>query len=150
MDSFITDLPKLVSIFALAFFYFWPAIPAGLALGLSPVAVIAATTLSYVCGVALVALLGARVRDVIMGRFARRRNINSQGRLKHIWERYGLFGLGLAAPMTVGSQIGTALGLALNAQPRRLVFFMSLGALVWSVSLTIITTLGILTFQVTK
>ena len=46
----MSDLPAIASIFGLAFFYFWPAIPAGLALGLSPLIVIATTSLSYMSG----------------------------------------------------------------------------------------------------
>lgn len=144
MESF-ADLPKIASVFALAFFSFWPAIPLGVALGLPPLVVIATTTISYGVGVALVALFGGRVRDWVMNRFNKRQS--SDGRLRRIWERYGLIGLGLAAPMTVGAQIGAAFGLALNAQPRRLFVAMSLGALAWSIALTLAVTLGILGVQ---
>lgn len=147
MDSLLLDLSKIASIFALAFFSFWPAIPAGLALGLSPLVVIVTTTLSYVCGVALVALFGGRVRDWVMKRLARNQAANADSRLHRIWERFGVVGLGLAAPMTVGAQIGAALGLLLNAHPQRLFASMSLGALAWSVALTIAVSLGVLGVQ---
>jgi hypothetical protein len=150
METFVADLTKLVGIFGLAFFYFWPAIPTGLALGLSPIAVIGATALSYACGVAVVALFGARVRDLILTRLKRNQTVNTEGRLYRVWERYGLLGLGLAAPMTIGAQLGAALGLTLNAKPRPLFFAMSFGALVWSIALTVITMMGIITFQVTR
>jgi hypothetical protein len=115
MDSLLADLPKIASVFALAFFSFWPAIPAGLALGLSPLVVIVTTTLSYTLGVALVALFGGRVRDWVMQRLNRSSTAHSDSRLRRIWDRFGVAGLGLAAPMTVGAQIGAALGLLLNA-----------------------------------
>jgi hypothetical protein len=143
MDEFVANLPKIASIFSLAFFSFWPAIPAGLALGLSPLAVISTTTASYAAGVALVTLFGERVRNWILKRLGRRAEINPEGRLYRIWSRYGIIGLGLLAPMTVGAQIGAALGLALNSKPRGLFIALSLGALAWSIGLTAAVSLGV-------
>jgi hypothetical protein len=137
-------LPKLLSIFALAFFYFWPAIPAGLALGLSPLAVIVTTSLSYACGAAVVTLLGERVRGWVMRRLGRKADVNPDSLIRRIWQKYGLIGLGLLAPMTVGAQIGAAVGLAMNGQPRRLFVALALGGLIWSIALTIAVSLGIL------
>jgi hypothetical protein len=137
-------LPKVLSIFALAFFYFWPAIPAGLALGLSPVVVIITTSLSYACGAAVVTLLGERVREWVMRRLGRKADANPDSLIRRIWKKYGLVGLGLLAPMTVGAQIGAAVGLALNGQPRRLFLALALGGLVWSIALTAAVSLGIL------
>lgn len=147
MEAFLADLPKIASIFALAFFSFWPAIPAGLALGLSPLAVILTTTLSYASGAALVALFGGRVRDWVMARLGKQGESGANNRLRQIWERFGVIGLGLAAPMTVGAQIGAALGLVFNAQPRRLFLSLSFGALVWSIALTALVSLGVLGVQ---
>ncbi|GIL08504.1 MAG: hypothetical protein BroJett033_0150 [Chloroflexota bacterium] len=142
---FEAEAPKIVSIFALAFFSFWTAIPAGLALGLAPPLVIATTTLSYVCGAALVLLPGERVRAWVLRRFNRQAAVEAPpGALRRAWERWGAAGLGLLGPMTVGAQIGAALGLALNARPRALLLWMTLGALAWSVLLTLAVTLGVL------
>ncbi len=145
----ITALPKILSVFALAFFTFWPAIPAGLALGLSPLVVVLTTTISYVCGVALILLPGERVRNWLMQRYQQRATQANEERgvIRQIWERYGIIGLGLLGPMTVGAQIGAVLGLSLNAPPRRLFIWMAIGALVWSIVLTLAVTLGVLGAQ---
>ncbi len=145
--SIVADLPKIFSVFTLAFFTFWPAIPAGLALGLEPLVVVVTTTLSYVCGVALVLLPGERVRAWVLRRFRPRAGSHPPGILSRAWARYGVIGLGMLGPMTVGAQIGAALGLSLNAAPRALLVWMSLGALAWSVLLTLAVTLGILGAQ---
>jgi hypothetical protein len=141
------EAPKVVSIFVLAFFSFWSAIPAGLALGLSPLAVIATTTLGYISGVAVVLLPGERVRAWVLRRFNRQAVEAPPGVLRRVWERWGVVGLGLLGPMTVGAQLGTALGVALNAGPRALFVWMALGALVWSVLLTLAVALGVLGAQ---
>ncbi|MBZ0295594.1 MAG: small multi-drug export protein [Anaerolineae bacterium] len=139
----MTTLPKIASIFTLAFFTFWPAIPAGLALGLQPLVVIVTTTLSYVCGVLLVVVPGVRLRAWVMRRYSRQATLTPGSLLHRVWERYGLAGLGLLGPMTVGAQIGAILGLSLDAHPRRLLLWMSLGALAWSLLLTTLVALGL-------
>ena len=144
MEDIATVIPKLVSIFALAFFYFWPAIPAGLALGLSPPLVILTTSLSYAAGAAVVTLLGERVRAWVMRRLGRKPEANPNSLIRRIWDQYGLVGLGLLAPMTVGAQIGAAVGLALNGKPCRLFLALALGGLVWSIALTAAVSLGAL------
>lgn len=138
------EAPRIVSVFALAFFSFWPAIPAGLALGLAPPLVIATTTLSYVCGVALVLLPGERLRAWVLRRFNRQAVDAPPGVLGRVWARWGVIGLGLLGPMTVGAQLGAGLGLALRAKPRVLFVWMALGALAWSTLLTLAVTLGVL------
>jgi hypothetical protein len=145
MQEFLVTLPKIASIFAVAFFTFWPAIPAGLALGLSPVAVIITTTLSYICGVALVLMPGERLRSWVMRRVGN--NPTQPGFIRRVWSRYGVVGLGLLAPMTVGAQIGTLLGLSSNTAPRRLFMWMAVGAFGWSVLLTAAVLLGVLGAQ---
>jgi hypothetical protein len=150
VQDILVLIPKVVSIFALAFFYFWPAIPAGLALGLSPLLVTLTTSLSYACGVAVVTLLGERVRAWVMRRLGRKAEINADSFLSRIWEKYGMVGLGLLAPMTVGAQIGAAIGLALNGKPRSLFIALSLGGLAWSIALTAAVTLGVLSVNAVR
>lgn len=142
MPELITGLTKIASVFALAFFSFWPAIPAGLALGLQPGLVIATTTLSYSAGVLLVLLPGARMRAWLTRRYARQ-TPPENGLVRRVWQRYGLAGLGMVGPMTVGAQIGAALALSLNASPLRLMLWMSAGALVWSIALTVLAELTV-------
>jgi hypothetical protein len=60
-----------------------------------------------------------------------------------MWRRYGVIGFGIIAPMTVGAQIGAMIGLALNVPRGRLLVWMSIGALLWSVLLTVAVLLGV-------
>jgi hypothetical protein len=147
-DGIVGEVVKVASIFALAFFSFWPAIPAGLALGLAPVTVVATTTLSYAAGAALVALFGGAVREWVLRRVLRsRERVVPSGWLDGMLRRYGLVGLGMAAPMTVGAQIGAVIGLTLDMPPRRLFLWLTMGALAWSVLLTVGVLLGVLGTQ---
>lgn len=147
MVDLAAEFPKLLSVFGVAFFSLWASIPAGLALGLSPVSIIITAALSYTSGVGLVAFLGAPVRDWVMRRFGHKVLGDPNSTVRRAWERYGMIGLALLAPITTGAQIGAAVGIALNAPPRRLFLWMSLGGLLWAVLLALALSLGILGVQ---
>lgn len=147
MTEWLTVLSQLIGIFALAWVSFWPAILAGLALGLPPALVITTTALSYASGAALVALVGGRIRAWVTRRWGEKALLKEGSLLHAIWSRYGAAGLGLAAPMTVGAQAGALIGLALNVSPRRLTFWLALGGLVWGILLTLGALAGVLSVQ---
>jgi hypothetical protein len=89
-------------------------------------------------------LPGERIRAWFLNRYQRKNKDDEQPSLiRRAWDQYGIMGLGLLGPMTVGAQIGTALGLSLNAPPRKLFIWMTLGAIAWSLILTIIFALGL-------
>ena len=136
------SIPAIISTFALAFFYFWPAMPSGLALGLDPLVVILTTSLSYIAGVALVLLLGKPVQEWLSRRFNKTVS-NPNSLLRRTWNRFGIIGLGLLAPITIGAQIGAVIGLALNAPPRKLFLSMAVGAVLWSIALTLAVQFGL-------
>jgi uncharacterized membrane protein len=146
-ETLIPELLKGASVFALAFVSLWSAIVMGAALGLHPLATVALTSLSYLAGVALVIALGAPLRAWLLRRMGRDADAPLSGRMQAIWERYGVLGLGLAAPMTTGAHLGAALGIALRVEPRRLVLSMAFGVLVWSILLTAGVSLGLLGAQ---
>jgi hypothetical protein len=141
------SLPALISalagIFGIAFFWFWGAIPAGLALGLNPILVAVTVWLSYVAGVVLVVVVGEPIRVRLMARFAKNGSDRSQSAIQRVWDRFGLIGLALLAPVTTGSQIGAALGLSLGVKPRQLVLGMALGAAAWAAVITLAALLGV-------
>ncbi len=68
---------------------------------------------------------------------------SSHRSLREIWTRYGVAGLGLAAPLLVGAPLGTVLGLLLGAQPSRLLRWMVLGVVGWSALLTLAVVMGL-------
>jgi len=141
------DLAAIASIFGLAFFYFWPAIPAGLALGLPPLVVIATTSLSYMSGAALVVIVGGRFRQWVMARLGRDNVLKPDSLLGRAWARFGVIGLGLLAPMTIGSQLGAGLGITLDNRPMKVLFWLCIGGLAWSILLTALVSLGVLGAQ---
>jgi len=126
---------KCFSVFLLAAVEIWAAVPLGFALKLDPEMTCAATVLGAVSGVVAVMALGQKVRDW----FLRKRGREGQGRNRliiRIWDRCGVPGLGLLAPLLTGAPLGAAIGVGLGARAGRLFFWMSLGVVLWSVGLT--------------
>lgn len=140
-------LLKLLTVFALGVAEIFLAIPAGFVLKLHPVAVGLTAALGGMLGVFVITFLGERLRARLLRYFAGNRHKGKQGRIRHLWERYGVAGLGLLAPILVGPPLGTALGLVLGAPARRLLFWMSLGVLLWCALLTLAASLGLALFR---
>jgi hypothetical protein len=69
---------------------------------------------------------------------------NKRSKYMHrIYDRYGVAGLGLLAPILIGAPLGTVLGIAMDLPANRLFLWMSLGIIVCSVGLTIVTEFGL-------
>ncbi|MEO8397841.1 MAG: small multi-drug export protein, partial [Chloroflexota bacterium] len=91
----------------------------------------------------IVILAGQPLRDWIMKRFGGKVSSNPNSTIRRVWDRYGLIGLALLAPVTTGAQIGAVIGISLNAPPRRLFILMSLGGLLWGVIVAVLVSLGV-------
>jgi hypothetical protein len=144
-------IAALGAIFGWAFFSFWSAIPAGIALQVAPLLVVATVTISYGSGVALVVLAGIPLRQRIQRRFlktdAALTEVQGNRGLRWatiIWQRFGLVGLALLAPMTLGSQLGAVIGLAFGARPLPLMIAMTLGAALWAILITLAVVAGVM------
>ena len=129
MEIIAAELAKVLSVFGIAWFSFWAAIPAGLALGLHPLAVILVTSLSYASGVLVCVLPAQSVRRWVMRRFGGRlaQSTRDDQFIMRLWQRYGVIGFGLIAPMTTGAQLGAIIGITLNIPRNRLVIAMMVG-----------------------
>lgn len=152
IESLLMTVASLTTVFSWAFFSFWSAIPAGLALNIAPVLVLVTVTVSYSSGVALVLVVGAPLRQRIRRRMQRdaseaARPNRAVSMVQSAWTRYGLIGLALLAPMTVGAQVGTVIGLSFGARPLPLLLAMTLGAALWALALTLTIGAGIVTIS---
>lgn len=134
-------LVKLLIVFGIGAVELWVAIPAGFAMKL-PLAVTAITAASgAMLGLIIMLNVGERIRNKFLKR------VNTEGErnkyIHRICDRYGVAGLGLLAPLLIGAPLGAALGLALGLPANRIFFWMSLGIIVCSIGLAIVTELGL-------
>jgi hypothetical protein len=133
---------KLLTIFALGVAELWAAAPAGVVMRLDPLLVCAVAALGAVAGGTVIILLGERVKAWLQQRRKREKLEERRGLLYRVWQRYGVIGWGLLAPLLIGSPLGAAFGLVLGAPPRRLLPWLAAGSILWSVVFSILTALG--------
>ncbi len=129
---------KLLTVIGLGTFELWAAIPVGFALQLHPVLVGVMAALGAGLGVFVVIFLGGRLRGWLLRHHDSK--IHEKGRpglIDRIWQRYGVIGLGLLAPLLTGAPIGAAVGLALGIPASRLFLWLSLGVVLSSTVLTL-------------
>ncbi len=115
----------------------WVGIVTGLALGLSPALSGTVSVASAIAGVTLVVAFGGRLRELVYRsrRLARRRE-----RIERVWERYGIPGVALQAPLLTGPILATLL--ALGAPPRLLLLWMLASVVFWGAVITGAAALG--------
>jgi hypothetical protein len=87
-------------------------------------------------------MLGENIRNRIL------KGVNkpesSRGKLlRKIWNNYGIIGLGLLSPLLFGAPIGAAIGVALGAPRNRLLLWMSVGIIIWTIILVFLVLQGI-------
>jgi len=132
----------VLSVFLLGVLELWAAVPAGFVLNLNPIIIGIASSLGAITAAVIVIVLGENIRNRIL------KGVNkpesSRGKLiRKIWNKYGIIGLGLLSPLLFGAPIGAAIGVALGAPRKRLLMWMSIGIVIWTVILVILVLQGI-------
>jgi len=117
--------------FGLGFLYFISAIPAGAAAGLPLWLAAGAAWAGYSCGALVVLLAGAPLRNWLVRKLKIPVQRDPAKLVWRIWDKWGLAGLGLLAPVTIGPQAGSILALAIGERPGRILLAISLGVLPW-------------------
>lgn len=131
-------------------------VPLGFALGLDPWVVGVTSAAGGITAAAFVLLLGEKVRLWILGKRKQRKETEAGDRqaeesppgkrhklITRLWERYGVAGLGLMAPILTGVPLGAAIGVTLGAPVPRLFLWLTVGTLIWTAILTIGGALGV-------
>jgi len=139
---------KFITVTGLGIIELWAAIPAGTALKLHPLINGLASGLGAIIGALLVIILGDCLRNWLLKK--KDKEQKNKGWIYRIWDKYGVIGLGILSPLITGSLLGAAIGISLGASPKRLIFWMSVGIVIWTIVLTIISTLGFSVFETVK
>jgi len=118
-------LLRLLSTAAVGTIDVWMGIVGGLTLGLSPVLSGAASIAGGLVGAALTVVFGEWLQRWIYDRpwLSKRRK-----RVERLWNRYGVVVVALQAPILSGAPLATLIALGLGAPPKRLLLWMSVGA----------------------
>ena len=135
----MNPLLKLISTAVAGALDVWVGIITGLALGLSPALSGAVSIAGAVAGVTLVVAAGGRLQHLI---YRSRRLAKRRERIERVWERYGIPGVALQAPLLTGPLLATLLALALGAPARPLLLWMLASVVLWGVVLAGAAALG--------
>lgn len=133
----------LATAFTLGFFYFVGAVPGGVATGLPPWLAALIAWMGYSAGAAVMLLLGAPARAWIARKLRIPLERDPNKWIWKAWSRYGLAGLGLLAPLTIGPQTACVLALAVGEPPLKTFLSLSLGVIPYCVSFATAITWGV-------
>jgi len=128
--------------FSLGFFYFVGAIPGGMAAGLPAWGAAVVAWLGYSAGAAVMLLLRPSARAWVAKKLRIPIDRNPSKWIWRAWDRFGLVGLGLIAPVTIGPQTGCLLALAIGESSLRTFLAISLGVIPWCLGITMVIMLG--------
>lgn len=120
-----------VAAFSFGFLYFLAAIPAGVAAGAPLLLATLTAWMGYSSGALLVIVAGTPLRDWLVKRLKIPVQRDPSKLVWRVWEKWGLAGLGLLAPVTIGPQVGGILALAVGERPGRVLLALSLGVIPW-------------------
>lgn len=133
-------------VFLLAAIPWWEVllvVPPAIGLGLNPVLVGVLAFLGNILPVYLIVAVHGRVtRWIERRREEKGERATRSRRASRLFDRYGLGGLALAAPLLVGVHLATVIALLLDAPPRDVAAWMTLSLAVWTVILVVASVLG--------
>jgi xanthine/uracil/vitamin C permease (AzgA family) len=131
------NLGAVAAVFGLGFFYLVGAVPAGVAAGLSAGVAAFIAWCGYASGAAVMTLVGKPVRDWVARKLRIPVTHDPSKLIWKAWSRFGLVGLGLIAPVTIGPQAGCILAMALGEKPWKAALALSLGVVPWCVGFAV-------------
>ncbi len=137
---------NIMAVFCASVLELWLGIPLGFVLNLNPILIIIISSAGSISSAFIVIILGESIRK----RFIKWRYGDKsikKGRIYNIWHKYGIIGLGLLSPLFFGAPLGAALGVGLGASRYRLLLWMSIGIVIWSIILTIAGYFGLMSFN---
>ena len=135
-------LTGIATAIGLGFVYFIAAIPAGVAAGAPAWMAGLGAGVGYVAGAAVVLVAGAPLREWLVSKLKIPVERDPSKLVWRMWERGGLLGLCLIAPVTIGPQATAVIALAVGEKPRRILVAVALGVLPWSVIFAALTAFG--------
>ena len=121
-------ITKILTVFGLATFEIYAAIPAGFAMGLSAWVVFVASLLGGITGAWIAAFLGEKIKIFVAKyRKPKPKKVETNTLAHRIWNKYGIIGLGILGTFTIGAPISIAVGVGFNAPLKKLFYWCCVG-----------------------
>lgn len=110
------------------------AVPLGVIYKINPITVVVMSVAGAVTGVIILLFVGGKIKDFIMKKVKKKYDMKDS-KLIHIWEKYGVIGLGVIGSIIVGSPVIAVLGVILNVNKKRLILYTTIGIFIKAVLL---------------
>ncbi len=136
-------LGALATVFGLGVVYFIAAIPTGVAMKLHPAAAAFAAWAGYTAIAAAMLVVGEPARKWLERKFRISPHPDPKKLFWRAWNRFGLPGLGLLAPVTCGPYFAALIALALGARPLHLLLWIAGGAIPWCLLFAVLAAAGV-------
>lgn len=116
----------------------WKGVPVGLACHLNPFFTWLLTAGGAVLSVLILYFFGERIRKSIQTRRKKRLMVGKETRAKHLFQKYGMAGLGFLGTMLMGPNMTIIIGMALVKSSNKLLYWTLGGILFWTAILTLL------------
>jgi membrane protein DedA with SNARE-associated domain len=149
MTEILAYILKILTVFVASADELFFGIPIGFGFGMDPILICVLAITGGITGGILVVTLGDRLRQWLLKRHKKKDSDENKkpSAIQRVWEKYGVVGLGLLAPLLTGVPIGSALGIAFGAPRAKLILWMSIGTIIWSILMVTAGTLGLEVFD---
>ena len=120
-------------------------VPAGILLGLDPIAVVVAAVVGNTITIFVFAYGGSKIRDW----FLNKKSENAAARSKKKFEKaqaafdkYGVFGMAFLGPILIGTQFAAAISVAAGVRPFKTSVIISGATLLWAALIAVLSVWG--------
>jgi hypothetical protein len=120
----------------------YKGVPVGIALKAHPILIASMTALGSITAVLIINYSGTSFRKWLLSKIGKDNLEKKKGRFTNLMDRYGVIGLGLIASGTIGPIATILLGLITLKKTSRLMVYLIIGIMLWSIVLTAIAMLG--------
>ena len=124
-------------------------VPAGILIGLDPVATVVAAVLGNTITIFLFAYLGANIRERWLKRRVAKGKTGESPKFQkalRAFDRYGIFGMAFLGPILIGTQFAAAASVAAGVKPLKVSIFISVGMALWATGIASVMGLSGLVF----
>ena len=136
-------LLQIVTIYIAGITGLYKGVPVGIALNAHPALIAGLTALGSITTVVVINYSGASFKKWIFGKIGKEKLEKKKGKFTHLMDRYGVIGLGLIASGTIGPIPTILLGLITLKDTSRLMIYLIIGIIVWSIGLTAVAVIGL-------
>ena len=137
-----STLWAVLTVFGLGIAYFLAAIPTGVAMHLSPLVAGISAWAGYTAIGGAMLVIGTPARNWMQRKFKLSTEPDRTKLFWRVWLRWGMPGLGLLAPVTIGPYFAALLGIALGEKPLRVILWVGGGAIPWCIIFAVISAFG--------